>query len=205
MFLFVGLYDIFVMMSSAVTSVSLSQSSWKFSTSTILNVLLLPATLSRSWVQMSSVVLYWHWCGESWITSCLIFADIWSSSYIYTVLFLCLQTTCSILCMQENSTLWDDYVCPLLCHLNSSTWKPLGRLWWNFIFMLCSWRSLKIDLMVLNLKSAHGWTHDHPIILYCFKCKMHIFSRWKIEVHLKFEKLFTSLQTVHTVAWKNLI
>jgi hypothetical protein len=41
-------------------------------------------------------------------------------------------------------------------------------------------------------------------IPYYFKFKTHIFqisSHWKIEVHLKFTELFTSLQTVHKVAW----
>lgn len=121
------------------------------------------------------------------------FSDIWSSSCIYSVFFLC---------MQENSTLRDDYVCPLVCHLNSSTWKPWGRFWWNLIFLLCNWRSLKTDLVVLNLKPADRWTDDYPIILYYFKYKMHIFSLLKIEVHLKFKELFISLQTAHRVAWK---
>jgi hypothetical protein len=36
---------------------------------------------------------------------------------------------------------------------------------------------------------------------YYFKYKT-LFSCWRIGVHLKFQELFTSLQTVHWVAWK---
>jgi hypothetical protein len=59
-----------------------------------------------------------------------------------------------------------------------------------------------------NGSQLNGWTHDRPIIPYLFKYKMHIFHIlfcWKIEMYLKLEELFSCLQIVHRVAWKNLI
>jgi hypothetical protein len=56
-----------------------------------------------------------------------------------------------------------------------------------------------------NLLSFHLLSENIQLILYYFAYKTHIFhnfSHWKIEVHLQFEELFTSLQTVHRVAWK---